>query len=182
MDGCRRPKLLFLAISTILPIVALLSTAIAQTAREEGPQKEGWRRIGSSVVKTGSNATKIMVVGNAVLVPVTVAYKENEVDVLLLLDTGSSRTVVNSEIADRLNINLTEAKKMRLQVVGGALIEARQIRLSSITVGPHTTKNTHILIVDHKGPPVKHDGLLGMDLLRGLKYNVDLEERIIRWE
>ena len=182
MGGCRRSQLLFLAISAVLLMVAPFSTAIGQAAGEGKPQKEGWRRVESAGSRTSGDATKITVVGNSALVPVTLLYKSSEVDVLLLLDTGSSRTVVSAETADRLNINLAEARKLRLQVVGGAIIEARQARLSSITIGPHTKRNADILIVDHKGPPVKHDGLLGMDLLRGLKYNVELEERIIRWE
>ncbi len=148
----------------------------------EESRKESWQLVGSSVIKTGIDTTKITVARDAVLVPVTLAYKGNEVTILLLLDTGSSRTMVSTEIAGRLNMNLTEAKKGRVQVVGGALIEAQQVRLDYLTVGPHTKKNAEILVVEHKGPPVKHAGLLGMDLLRGLKYNLDLEKQIIRWE
>lgn len=145
-------------------------------------RKESWQLVGSSVIKTGTEATKIAVVRDAVLVPATLAYKGHEVNVLLLLDTGSSRTMVSTEIANRLNVDLTEARKRRIQVVGGALIEAQQVKLDYITVGPHTKKDAEILVVEHHGPPVKQAGLLGMDFLRGLKYNLDLEKQIIRWE
>jgi hypothetical protein len=148
----------------------------------EESRKESWQLVGSSVIKTGIETTKIMVARNAVLVPVTIAYKGKEVNVPLLLDTGSSRTMVSTEIAGRLNMNLAESRKGRVQVVGGALIEAQQVRLDYITVGPHTKKDAEILVVEHNGPPVKHAGLLGMDLLSGLKYNLDLEKQIIRWE
>jgi predicted aspartyl protease len=67
-------------------------------------------------------------------------------------------------------------------VVGGAVIEAHQVTLSRITVGPHTRENAAVLVIPHKGPAVKYDGLLGMDLLRGLKYSVDFEKQILLWE
>ncbi len=161
----------------------IVSESKAENGRgEKESQRDSWRRIGSSVIETGGDTTKITVVGGSVLVPVTLVYKGNETDVQLLLDTGSSRTAVSTEIADRLEINPTEGRKVRVQVVGGALIEAHQVRLTSITVGPHTKKEADILILEHRGPPVKYDGLLGMDMLRGLKYNIDFEKQIMTWE
>jgi clan AA aspartic protease (TIGR02281 family) len=149
---------------------------------EEESRKESWRRVGETVIYRGNAPTKVTVVENAVLVPATLVYQGTEVDVQLLLDTGASRTAVSTEVADRLNVNLTAARKARVQVVGGAVIEAQRVTLSRITVGPHTKKNAEILVIPHRGPPTKHDGLLGMDVLRGLKYNLDLERQIIIWE
>jgi predicted aspartyl protease len=176
-----------LVVGCILVAVCCFTPIFSESKAQNGTgekesQKDSWRRIGSSVSETGDDTTKITVMGGSVFVPVTLVYKSNEMDVQLLLDTGSSRTVVSTEIADRLEINPTEGRKVRVQVVGGAVIEARQVRLTSITVGPHTKKETDILILEHRGPPVKYDGLLGMDLLRGLKYNIDFEKQIITWE
>ena len=157
----------------------------SKAAGEKGDEltrQERWRRIESSEAQMRGTTTRVTVVGNAVMVPVTVEHSGTEVEVLLLLDTGSSRTVVSADIASRLNINLSDAGKTRAQVVGGALIEARRVRLNAITVGPHTIKNVDVFVVEHIGPPVKHDGLLGMDLLRGLKYNIDFQKQAITWE
>jgi Aspartyl protease len=148
----------------------------------EESRKESWQQVGSSVIKSGLETTKITVKHGAVLVPATLAYQGNKVNALLLLDTGSSRTVINTETAGRLNIDLSEAKKGRVQVVGGAVVEAQQVRLGSVTVGPHIKKNPEILVVAHKGVPVNYDGLLGMDFLSGLKYDLDFEKQVIRWE
>ena len=63
-----------------------------------------------------------------------------------------------------------------------AIIEARLVTLRRITVGPHTKENIAIFVVPHKGPAAKYDGLLGMDVLRGLKFNVDFEKQMIIWE
>ena len=160
----------------------LLGYVPCQHLAQEELRKKSWRRVGAAVIKTGTDSTKVMVMGNAVLVPATLSYHGKEANVLLLLDTGCSRTTISTEITGRLNMDLAGAGKGRVQVVGGALIESRQVGLDYITFGPHTKKNPEIWVVEHKGPPVKFAGLLGMDLLRGLKYNIDFQKQIIEWE
>jgi clan AA aspartic protease (TIGR02281 family) len=154
----------------------------ASKACAEGSDKESWRRIGETVIYRSNAPTTITVIGNSVLVPVSLVYQGNQVDAQFLLDTGASGTVINTEIADRLNMNLSTARKTRGMVVGGAVIEAHQVTLSRLTVGPHARENIAVFVVPHKGPLAKYDGLLGMDVLRSLKYNVDLEKQLIVWE
>jgi clan AA aspartic protease (TIGR02281 family) len=100
----------------------------------------------------------------------------------LVLDTGASKTTINTEIADQLSMNLSKERKAQVRVVGGAVIEARLVKMNRLTVGPHTKRNWDILVVPHKGPAAGHDGLLGMDVLRGLKYRVDFKKQVIIWE
>ncbi len=164
-------------------VTYLITESKAQSeSGEEIPRTERWRRIDSSETRMSGATTKVTVVDNVVLVPVTIEHKGSEMHVLMLLDTGSSRTVVSADTAGRLNIDLTKARKMWMQVADGALVEARQIQLNAITLGPHTKKNADILVIKHAGPPVRYDGLLGMDLLRGLKYNIDFQRQTITWE
>jgi clan AA aspartic protease (TIGR02281 family) len=141
------------------------------------PQKKIWQRVGETI----SHETKVTIYGNEVLVPVTLDYGGTIVQALLLLDTGASRTVISAEIAARLNINLDQTEKEKGQVVGGGLVEARLTKLNSITVGPHTRTDMRIAIIEHKGPAVKHDGLLGMDFLRNLRYHIEFDKQIINW-
>jgi clan AA aspartic protease (TIGR02281 family) len=138
--------------------------------------------MGETVVSGGDEATKVQIRGNSVLVPVALVYGGNEVDVHLLLDTGATATTIHSEIADQLSINLSKARKARLQVVGGGVIEASMVTINSLTVGPHTKRNWDIVVVPHKGSAARYDGLLGMDVLRGLKYKVDFKKQVIIWE
>jgi predicted aspartyl protease len=143
-------------------------------------QKKVWKDVGPSGSKPDNNITRVTLAGNTVLVPVTLSYRGNTVEALLVLDTGSSITLISTEIAARLNIYSTETRKVHVQVVGGALVEVALARLSYMEVEPHTKKDTVIGIVEDNGP-LKYDGLLGMDFLRGLKYHIDFENRIIRW-
>jgi hypothetical protein len=141
------------------------------------PRKRVWQNVGATV----SNETKVTIYGNTVLVPVTLGYEGSTVEALLVFDTGASDTTINAGIAARLNINLEQAKKVRGQVVGGGLIEGRRTKLSFITVGPHTRNNMAVDVIEHKGPAVKYDGLLGMDFLGNLKYQIDFNKQVIEW-
>jgi clan AA aspartic protease (TIGR02281 family) len=143
---------------------------------------ENWKRMGETVVSGGDEPTKVQIRGNSVLVPVTLVYGGNEVDVHLLLDTGAAATTIHTEIADQLSMNLSKARKVRLQVVGGGVIEASVVKISSLTLGPHTKRNWDVVVVPHKGSAARYDGLLGMDVLRGLKYRVDFKKQVIVWE
>lgn len=143
---------------------------------------ESWKRMGETVVSGGDEPTKVTIRGNSVFVPVTLVHGGNEVDVHLLLDTGASVTTIYSEVAEQLSVNLGKARKARVQVVGGAVVEARVVRINSLTVGPHTTRNCDVVVVSHKGSAAKYDGLLGMDVLRGMKYRVDFKKQVIVWE
>ncbi len=173
----------------VLPggVIAGADSAPAASPVTEGTRlaqgkNENWKRMGETVVSGGDEPTKVQIRGNSVLVPVTLVYGGNEVDVHLLLDTGAAATTIHTEIADQLSMNLTKARKARLQVVGGGVIEASVVKISSLTVGPHTKRNWDIVVVPHKGSAARYDGLLGMDVLRGLKYKVDFKKQVIIWE
>jgi clan AA aspartic protease (TIGR02281 family) len=151
-------------------------------AAPEGFKEESWRFVGESVIRDGDAPTKVKVVGNTVLVPVTLVYGGNQADVQLLLDTGASVTAINTEIANRLNMNLRSDRKIQGRVVGGQVIEAYMITLNSLTVGPHTKNDIPITVIPHTGPRMIYDGLLGMHVLRGFKYRLDLDKQLILWE
>jgi len=100
---------------------------------------------------------------------------------VLVLDTGAAVTVITPAIASRLGIQLDQAPAGTLQVVGGGSVEARAVRLDRVTAGPHTKSGMTVAVIEHKGPQVKFDGLLGMDFLRDLRYHVDFQHKVINW-
>jgi tetratricopeptide (TPR) repeat protein len=128
-----------------------------------------------------SAVTHVAILGNQVLVPVILAKDGNEVLATLLLDTGASVTSINSDVAARLRIDTGQTQKTTGQVAGGGLLDVRRTRVSYITVGPHTRTGMDVVIVEHKGPPVPFEGLLGMNFLRDLRYAVDFQNRTINW-
>lgn len=170
--------------STTSPSQATGDIRLAKSGKsgEETPENENWRRVEENVTYRSNAPTKVTVIGNTVLVPVTLVYRGREADVRLVLDTGASVTMIKTEIADQLNINLSGARKMRMQVAGGAVVTAHLVTLNSITVGPHEKSNALVSVLPHRGPAVPYDGLLGMDVLRGVKFNVDFDKQMIVWE
>jgi predicted aspartyl protease len=150
--------------------------------REEARGEHVWKRLEENVVSGGDEPTKVKIRGNSVFVPATLVCGRNKVDVHLLLDTGATGTAIHTEIADQLSINLSKARKAQAQVVGGAVIKVRMVRIDSLIVGPHTIRNWDIFVVPHEDSAARCDGLLGMDVLRGLKYKVDFKKQVIIWE
>jgi clan AA aspartic protease (TIGR02281 family) len=124
--------------------------------------------------------TQVTISGNHVLVPVTLGYGGNEVQANLVLDTGADLITLHRQIAEQLSLPLTTRAEVR--VTGGKEIKARLAKLDYVKVGPYEAKEIHALIILHQGSAADHDGLLGMNFLRGLEYSIDFENQVIRWK
>ncbi len=126
-----------------------------------------------------SLVTKVTIKGNTVLVPVTLGYGGKEVQASLVLDTGTEITTIYRPIADQLNLPRTDGVHMR--AVGGKSLNAGVGKLDYVMIGPYEIKEVETWVVFPPGPSAGNDGLLGMNVLRGLEYSVDFESQVIRW-
>lgn len=130
----------------------------------------------------GDKITKMTVKGKQVFVPVKLAYGGKEIEVNLLLDTGATATTIHPHVADRFYINLYKTQKVKAQVVGGNVLEASVVQMDYLKIGPHTVSPCNIYVVPNEGNTLQFDGLLGMDVLGGFSYRIDLKKQVIIWE
>ena len=126
--------------------------------------------------------TPVIINGPQILVPVDVAYGNRKVKLNLLLDTGASRTVLHSQSLNRLDIDLEEGVVTYGVGVGGYKIKTWMMKFRSIKVGPFKADNASALVIKHLNSQALHDGLLGMDFLRYLSYDIDYSTSTIQWQ
>ncbi len=143
-------------------------------------QEEAERQRLDEMAKQKEQMTPVIISGNRVFVPTKIGNRGIEVETLMLLDTGASQTVVHREIATQLNF--IALKKGLSQVAGGQKIYTEIGKVDYIKIGPHKIIEAHILVINHEGTAVTHNGLLGMNVLRNFNYNIDFENQMMVWQ
>ncbi len=128
----------------------------------------------------GREEVSVVIVGNQVFVPAFLGYGGRETEALLLLDTGASVTVLHDEVAER--IPFAKSVEAEITVVGGSKVRAKQVKLDYIRVGSIRKEGIQAAVIEHSGPAMQHQGLLGMDFLRDLQFRIDFEKQVLKVE
>ena len=139
-------------------------------------------RLGNIKGKTPSagNSTPVTIIGNQVLVPVTLSYRGRSVSATLLLDTGASITTIDDRCAALLRVEPGETENATSIVADGRRVPSSVFIADSIVVGPSRTANVRTTILTGSGG-AGHDGLLGMDFLKNFRYHIDFNRKTIEW-
>lgn len=124
--------------------------------------------------------TQVKIKGNKVFVPVTLAYRDREIETTLLFDTGASSIVLHQDVAGQLEIDAYRPSQGR--GVGGVRVDTKATLLSYVVVGPNKKENLRADIIEYRGPADEdYNGLLGMNFIRGLKFTIDFDNQTIQW-
>lgn len=124
---------------------------------------------------------RVQIINNSVLVPVTISYGDRTVKATFLLDTGASVSTMNPSVAAKLKIPFDKTREVSGQLAGGTIVRGRKATLGSVRVGPTTRYDIDVVVLPQVSAEM-HDGLLGMNFLRGLRYNIDFDNHLLTWE
>jgi len=154
---------------------ALADNLAAKIAAYVKPAKFDYTRSAS----VPSNQTPVAIVGNQVLVPVTISYRGRSTQATLLLDTGASVTSISVGIAVHLGVEPADTNPTLALVADGRTVSARCFTADALAVGPKALAPLRVGIMPGSLPGF--DGLLGMDFLKTVRYQVNFSRNVIEW-
>jgi len=153
----------------------LASQKSRQKLSDEYLRKQQIRELGK---KLEQMTTPVRIIGNQVLVPVNVVWRGRKASLHLLLDTGASMTVLHKGSVSSLKAVSRDTSYA--QVAGGGLIKTERVVFDRLELGPYRIENKSTAVIATSGSQ-PFDGLLGMDILGGGRYNIDFDQQQIIW-
>lgn len=143
-------------------------------------QQELQRQQMIKSLNTDNFETRVQIVGDQVLVPVTLGYGGREVSTSLLLDTGASTLFLDSQLRSRLGMR--GLQQADAEVAGGKLIKIDIGTLDYVRIGPAKINRISAAFSQSRSGNSAHIGLLGMNVLRNFEYSIDYDQQRIRWK
>jgi predicted aspartyl protease len=122
--------------------------------------------------------TRVEVHDSHVLVPVKLGDGRNEIEVMMVMDTGSAKMVLNKKVANKLY--LEPLGNIIMVAADGRRVQAETGMIGNMELGPFKLANVPAVIMPDDNE-IGYSGLLGFEVLKNFKYTVDFQQEVIRW-
>ena len=96
----------------------------------------------------------------------------------LMIDTGASITTLARESFERIDQSGFEYRGSRLFSTANGLTQGEVYRVESISLGEARVENLDIAVLDYQSTEGV-DGLLGMNVLRHFRFEIDQDEALL---
>jgi len=149
---------------------------------EKIPKQYRNRTVIRKELPSARQTTRVAIVDNTIHLPVIFKNGSRTEKTVLIMDTGAAFTCITEEVATRLAIDLAAARKSTMRLADGSMVDVRLAKVDSVSVGFRAKSPLEICILRYVGTREIHDGLLGFDFLGDFQYQLDLPNRMIRWQ
>ena len=122
--------------------------------------------------------TQIKIKGESIYIPATFSNNGITITTEMVVDTGCTTTLINTELARRLKLKKINNK--RFTVADGRTVYGESGKIDSLKVGPYTENNIEIAYQKHAG--AANNGLLGMNFLKKHPFSIDIKNKAIVWQ
>ncbi|MBQ0756184.1 MAG: clan AA aspartic protease [Amphritea sp.] len=143
-----------------------------------GKRQELKRQLRKLETTLAKMETSIILRGRQVILPVEINWRGRKRTLNLLLDTGASMTVLHQDSV--ASLNTVSRDSSYAQVAGGGLIKTERVVFDRVSVGPYDFENQSTAVIENSGS-AGFNGLLGMDILGRVRYEIDYGQRKIVW-
>jgi sRNA-binding carbon storage regulator CsrA len=149
---------------------------------EKIPARYRGKTIVRKEIPSARQTTKVAIVDDNIHVPVLFKNGNRTEKAVLILDTGSATTCISEELAKRLGIDLSAARKTTTTLADGSTVDIHVAKVDSVSVGFRVKAPLEVSILHFMNEKEAHDGLLGLDFLGEFQYQLDLQNGLIRWQ
>jgi clan AA aspartic protease (TIGR02281 family) len=116
---------------------------------------------------------------NKIIVAPTIKSKNGIAEFRFILDTGSTKTIIDKSVADIIGFD--EYYDGDMLTTAGGRIKSKEIKLKSIKMFDKVVSNFMVGVIDFAPQiTIYADGLLGMDFLKKFRHlDIDFENKTI---
>jgi len=152
----------------------------------DDPAKIPGHYRGRTIMRKDSPAarqtTKVMIVDQQIHLPVLFKNGNTSELATMILDSGSTTTIISEAFAARLGIDLGAAPTSTATLADGSQVGIHMSKVDAVSVGSRMVSPFEISVLHQVGNSEMHDGLLGLDFLGNFQYQLDLPNELIRWQ